>query len=366
MLPTSASLPAATAALAGRDLPRPGWLAALFTRRTLQHGGLWGLLYLANAVSVGLLMGALPENMICYGLRLPFMAAVCYLNLYWLLPRYYHPGQLVRYGLLLLAGVALFNLASMGLFSALWGAGWLRPTLRATVEFTAANFVFKGLAMLTIVALTTGLKLSKDHLVQKQQAAAAEKEFLATELALLKSQVQPHFFFNTLNNLYALTLKKSDQAPEVVLKLAELMSYLLYETQPERTLLAKELTYINAYIDLESLRFARPPVVDFQVRGDPQHLLIPPLLLLPFIENSFKHGLSSGEATVHITIELEVQPDRLALLVRNPCADVPPNARGLGLRNVKRRLDLLYAHAYTLRQERRHREFITHLELRTL
>lgn len=348
-----------------RAAGRPAWLLPLLARRVAQHLIFWGLLFLINAVSLGYFAGALLENVLCFGIRLPFVLAVCYLNLYVLLPAYYYRGHVPRYLALVVGSALLLNTLNLWVFQELMRAGWLPLSLTRDAAFTAANFVYKGFLLVTLVGLTAGIKLSKDHFVQKQKAEAIEKEHLATELALLKAQIQPHFFFNTLNNLYALTLKKSDQAPEVVLKLSELMSYVLYETDQERTALPKELAYIQSYIDLESLRFGRPLTVDFAVRGDCAPVLLPPLLLLPFIENSFKHSLGSPGPAVHIRIHLTLAGGRLRLLVVNPCADpAAPGSQGLGLRNVKRRLDLLYGRgAYTLRQTRAPRQFTTHLEL---
>ncbi|WP_082116318.1 sensor histidine kinase [Hymenobacter terrenus] len=343
---------------------RPAWLLLLLSRRLAQHIIFWSLLFLVNAVSIGYFAGALLENVLCFGIRLPFILAVCYLNLSVLLPAYYYKGHVLDYVALVVASALLLNALNLFVFQDLMRTGWLPVSLTRDAEFTAFNFVYKGFLMMTLVGLTSGIKLSKDHFVQKQKAESIEKEHLATELALLKSQIQPHFFFNTLNNLYALTLKKSDLAPEVVLKLSKLMSYVLYETDQERTSLPKELAYIQSYIDLESLRFSRPLTVDFTVSGNPEHVQLPPLLLLPFIENSFKHSIKSSGSAVHISIHVTLTEDRLCLLVSNPCTDhAASSSKGIGLRNVKRRLDLLYEQAYTLRQERAHQQFTTQLDL---
>ena len=351
-------------------LPAPSWpsrrpagLQPLLARRLVPHLVLWLLLFLINAVSIGYLSGTLVENVICFGVRLPFLLAVCYLNLYVLLPRYYYQSRFLSYLALVGASALVLNTLNLLAFQALMQKGWLPLRVAEEAQFTAVNFVYKGFFMLTILGLTAGIKLSKDHFGQKQKAESVEKERLATELALLKSQMQPHFFFNTLNNLYALTLKKSDLAPEVVLKLADLMSYVLYETDQERTALAKELAYIRSYIDLESLRFGRPLTVDFDVRGDCAPVQLPPLLLLPFIENSFKHSRNSLGPAVHIAIHLVLTPGRLSLRVSNPCADAPVGPGGIGLRNATRRLDLLYARAYTLTQTRDQQQFTTQLDL---
>ncbi|MDN5288511.1 MAG: hypothetical protein JWR38_4785 [Mucilaginibacter sp.] len=338
-----------------------------FTTRISYHIAFWVMLFLLNAVSEGYLTGALGNNIICFGVRLPFLLAVVYFNLYVLLPAYYYKGKLTPYlGWLLLCALGV-NAINLLFFGVLMKAGILPLALKAESQFTAFSFIGKEFFMITVVGLSTGIKLSKDHFLQRQKAEMMEKEQLATELSLLKSQLQPHFFFNTLNNLYALTLKKSDLAPEVVLKLSDFMGYVLYETDQEKTSLMKEISYIQSYIDLESLRFGVRPEVIFEISGKCENIHLPPLLLLPFIENSFKHSLSSAAPEVKILIELKVYSDKLSLVVVNPCAEPIPTAKkGIGLRNVKRRLDLIYDQSYQLFQERAHNQFTTKLEIQLL
>jgi LytS/YehU family sensor histidine kinase len=141
---------------------------------------------------------------------------------------------------------------------------------------------------------------------------------LKNELEFLKSQIQPHFFFNTLNNLYSLTLKKSDLAPEVVVKLSDLMSYMLYESDSLETTLRKEVEHIKNYLDLEGLRFGKRLHLNFDIIGEVDKKKIPPLLLLPFIENAFKHGTSHETGEIHLKIELNILHDKLVFGVTNP------------------------------------------------
>lgn len=333
--------------------------------RIYYHIAFWLVLFLLSAVSQGYLTGHLEYNIICFGLRLPFIAGVVYFNLYYLLPVFYYKGKLILYITVLLATALLANALNLYIFGLLWKWSLIPIALKADAQFTAFSYIGKEVFMITVVILSTGIKLSKDYFLQKQKAEQVENEQLKTELSLLKSQLQPHFFFNTLNNLYALTLKKSDLAPEVVLKLSDFMSYVLYETDLEKTSLKKEINYIQNFIDLESLRFGVSPKVVFEINNFTEDIYLPPLLLLPFIENSFKHSPKSATSGIEIFIRLEVSQNKIELTVINPCSAVlnPEQKGGIGLRNVMRRLDLTYGQSYTLLQERKDNKFITQLQI---
>ncbi|RUT67913.1 histidine kinase [Flavobacterium cupreum] len=344
---------------------RTNYFTSAFTVRIYYHIAFWIMLFLLTAVSQGYLTGALKYNIICFGIRLPFIAAVVYFNLYLLLPLFYYKGKLIFYVTLFILSALFTNAFNLFIFGILMKSGILPTALKADSQFTAFSFIGKEIFMITVMVLTTGIKLSKDYFLQRQKAEEMEREQLTTELSFLKSQLQPHFFFNTLNNLYALTLKKSDLAPEVVLKLSDFMSYVLYETDQEKTSLKKEISYIQNFIDLESLRFGVSPKVIFEINAQSEDIYLPPLLLLPFIENSFKHSPKSATANIEITIQLQICKNVLDLTVINPSSEVFNQTKkgGIGLRNVKRRLDLTYGQSYTLFQERKNNQFITKLHI---
>lgn len=336
-----------------------------FTIRIFYHLSFWFLLFLLTAVSQGYLTGSLKYNIICFGLRVPFIAAVVYFNLYFLLPKFYYKGRLALYVIIVLLAALLTNAVNLFLFGLLMKWSLIPPSLKADSQFTAFSFIGKEIFMITVIVLTTGIKLSKDYFLQMRKAEQIEKEQLTTELSLLKSQLQPHFFFNTLNNLYALTLKKSDLAPEVVLKLSDFMSYVLYETDLEKTSLKKEILYIQNFIDLETLRFGVKPKVVFEINDFSEDVFLPPLLLLPFIENSFKHSPKTAASNIEIKINLFVTDTVLDLMVVNPYSEIFDQKKkgGIGLRNVIRRLDLTYGKAYKLSQKSENNQFITNLKI---
>jgi sensor histidine kinase YesM len=185
----------------------------------------------------------------------------------------------------------------------------------------------------------------------QQMAEQLEKEKLAAELKLLKSQINPHFLFNTLNNLYVLTMNSSSKAPLMVHKLSELMSYMLYDSNQVEVPLDKEIQYIRNYIDLEKIRYGERLDVTLNIYGCSEGIMVAPLLILPFVENSFKHGARNQLHDSWIHIDIEVQHDNLILKVENSKPDFQierHTTSGLGLNNVKRRLDHLYRERYVL------------------
>ena len=190
-----------------------------------------------------------------------------------------------------------------------------------------------------------------------QQQKGTQKlieERLQAELKFLKAQVHPHFLFNTLNNLYALTLKQSKDAPEVVLKLSDLLNYMLYDCSADSILLKKEVKLLKDYIDLERIRYGNQLTVNVNIKGQLGSIHLSPLLLLPFVENAFKHGVSEALDESWIDIDLTVGKENLTLKVENSKSMLESEQdrfeykKGIGLTNVKRRLEILYPEAYEL------------------
>ena len=160
------------------------------------------------------------------------------------------------------------------------------------------------------VALVSTIKLTADWIFERKRTEQLREVQLRTELKFLRTQLQPHFFFNTLNNLYALTLTKSDDAPRLVIKLSDLMQYVLYEVNSSKASLLKEINHINNYIDIEYLRFKDRVETEMDITGDIEDVEVPPLLFLSFIENCFKHGLVDNES---IKIKMSFKMVRSAL-----------------------------------------------------
>jgi two-component system, LytTR family, sensor kinase len=208
------------------------------------------------------------------------------------------------------------------------------------------QFLYNNLITLLLVSATgLGLRFAKKIQETERLRKEAEKEKLNTELVLLKSQIHPHFFFNTLNNIYALTEAGSADASKAILKLSRLMRYVIYESETETTMLSKEIDFLKNYIDLMRLRLTGKVTLDVRFPDDYTDTEIQPLLFITFIENAFKHGISYNSPSF-ISIVLNVSSDNIEFLCRNSIIDIPDEIReertGLGLENVKKRLDMLY------------------------
>lgn len=192
-----------------------------------------------------------------------------------------------------------------------------------------------------------------DWLKGQNQKQELRNETLQSELKFLKSQINPHFLFNTLNSLYALTLKKSDLAPEIVLRLSEMMRYMLYECNEKQVPLEKEVNYLMNYLELEKLRHGAKLDVNLKVAGSMNYQKIAPLMFIPFVENSFKHGVSHHIAKGFVNINISADDQLLDMTIENSKTPTMPSTSlkksgGIGLANIKRRLELLYPDQYQL------------------
>lgn len=178
----------------------------------------------------------------------------------------------------------------------------------------------------------------------QQRLQKSEKEKSAAQLNFLKSQINPHFLFNTLNGIYALTLEKSDKAPEAVVKLSQMMRYVLNESKPERVALIKDLEYLKDFVDLQKMRLGETINIHFTVEGDAGDKTIAPLLLIPFVENAFKHGILP-DGVSDIDIRIQITGTALYLTVKNNFSKNTQNTAensGVGIENARTRLNLLY------------------------
>jgi LytS/YehU family sensor histidine kinase len=189
------------------------------------------------------------------------------------------------------------------------------------------------------------------HWVKKQQEwLQAEKEKVTAELQLLKAQVHPHFLFNTLNNIYSFSLTNSPKTPELILKLSSLLSYMLYDCKAEQVLLEKEIEVMKDYVDLERERYGNKMEISWNVAGEVEGKYTAPLLLLPFLENAFKHGTSEQLEKPWLSVDLVVKQNSVKCKVANSKNEfVPVSQHGIGIENVKKRLAFLYPGKHELK-----------------
>ncbi|MBK6365117.1 MAG: histidine kinase [Saprospiraceae bacterium] len=279
-----------------------------------------------------------------------FYSFVAYFNISFLFKKYITDGRLwVHFLILLITAAVLTPIKTIILFFLSPGD----PTYQADVIDTQ---FFTFLFLFLVGASATIYRIMQEWLIQQGEKKELESQNLQSELKLLKSQINPHFLFNTLNSLYALTLKKSDQAPEIVLKLSEMMRYMLYECNEKEVFLEKEINYMHNYLELEKLRHGAKMDINFEVIGDLKDQKIAPLLLMPFIENSFKHGINTQLNTGFVSLVIHVNDGELTMNLKNSKAPSLPKIKdkksgGIGLTNVKRRLQILYPKTHELKIE---------------
>jgi two-component system, LytTR family, sensor kinase len=183
------------------------------------------------------------------------------------------------------------------------------------------------------------------------QSLKLQMENLNLELAFLKAQINPHFLFNTLNNVYSLALHKSDRTADVILKLSDLMRYTLYESNTAMVSLSEDIKFFENYVELERIRHSSKVTITYEVHGDYENLSIAPLIVFPFIENAFKHGLHASAGRSWVIMKLTVKDGVLSVSIRNSkhaSRKNGSNVGGIGISNTKKRLDLLYANRHTL------------------
>jgi two-component system, LytTR family, sensor kinase len=202
-----------------------------------------------------------------------------------------------------------------------------------------------------ITGFSLGLRVVEKFSEHEKLRKDLEREKLQSELLFLKYQVSPHFFFNTLNNIYSLIEIHTGDAQKAVLQLSKMMRYLLYETQPEKTLISTEIDFILNYIELMRLRLTEKVTLNIFFPKITEDFLVPPLLFIPFVENAFKHGISNRD-TSFINISMHIEDQNIELRVQNSIANIAFNEAevktGIGLENVKKRLKLLYNEKYSL------------------
>ncbi len=216
-------------------------------------------------------------------------------------------------------------------------------------------FPFMGLRNLTscflFLAIGTSIRVTEQWYSDDKKRKESENQKLIAELSFLKSQINPHFFFNTLNSIYSLAIRKSEKTPEALIKLSELMRFLIYDSEKEFVPLKRELDYIKNYVELQKLRLMDNVTVDYRIEGYYHDKELEPMLLLPFIENAFKHGIDSIKKC-HIGISVKITDSFLTLSVENPVVrNVKSSNReqgGIGLVNSQKRLDLLYGSNHQL------------------
>ncbi len=327
--------------------------------RPVYHGLFWLVLFLVmfnNGAQAQVSQWFTISNEL---IGLSFYAVLVYFNLLYLIPNYLARHAIIYFGLVLASCAMLTPIEVLVLYLKLPSQSQFRVHL---VEQQLNIFM----GNVVVVIVSTVLRVIMDWWRYQNEKQVLLTQTIQSELRFLKSQINPHFLFNTLNNLYALTLRKSDKAPEIVLKLSEIMRYMLYECNERRVLLSKEVQYINNYLDLERLRQPKEADIHFTVEGHISEQMVAPLLFVPFLENSFKHGLNTHtQGGGFVRLRLQVQGEDMEFTIENSKADnLPrhnhPRSGGIGLQNLQQRLNIIYPENHNLIiQDEPHRYAVT-------
>ncbi|WP_439506886.1 sensor histidine kinase [Sediminibacterium sp.] len=227
---------------------------------------------------------------------------------------------------------------------------------------------FNTVLFLLVITFGACIEVVRRWLQTEQNRKETEHERINTELSFLKSQVNPHFFFNTLNNIYSLAIVKSDKTAHAVLKLSAIMRYILTETERNLVPLENEVSFIHNYIELQQVRLTEKVQVNFTIEGNSAPLLVAPLIFIPFVENAFKYGVSTKENS-SIDITLKITDHTIYFYAKNFIVQSENNLMentGIGINNVKRRLSLLYPEKYTLSNITENGYYIVNLSINTL
>lgn len=288
-----------------------------------------------------------------YGILSVTIATMAYLlavygNAAWLIPRYYQAGRRSLYFLfssIFLAGLVGGRMYVEQLV--------LRPVHNTFYNFSLAHFSFVFITVFIAFMFGALLRITIDyiHLLRKQEEMRHQQ--LASELNLLKAQVQPHFLFNTLNNIYYLAYTKNDKTAEVVAKLSDIMRYFVDEAPLERVPLRTEIEFLKNYIELEQIRMLHQAALSFDPGGINDAQLIPPMLLIPLVENIFKHGIDKSMPQNEVRISLRQEGQYLQFTTSNSHYQQEHNGKGgVGLSNLRKRLTLLFGNDFTLTTEK--------------
>ena len=342
---------------------------ATYEIRTVHHVVFWLIYFTFNFLRWGSYYNDYLYSLKSNLLGFPIHITLTYFTVYFLIPKFIFKRKFITFILVLITSIFLMVVVKYLLtFFLISYDVW--PEGPETHSLTLNYTVVMMLGELYVITFASSIKLTMDWLREIGHVAELEKEQLETELRFLRAQISPHFFFNTLNNIYSLSLEKSEQTPETIIKLSDLMRYVLYETKENEQSLQKEIVFIKNYLDLEKIRYSENLQLEFEVIGNPKGKKIAPMLLIHFIENAFKHGANKNIGAVKISIQLEIDEKFLCFRIRN----TKPNKRaespkkkvgGIGLSNVEKRLKLRYAEdEYKLGIYETLDEFVVNLRLK--
>jgi len=310
----------------------------------LFHGLLWLGILLTQTFLIGggeNILETIPKS----GIIVLGQMLLVYSNTQWLFPAFYLKKKHALYFILGLLLILAVSYGVQELIEYFYPRGRFRSLRKISTLTKSWYFLGRSFPLFMAFLLSTLLQVTRLFAIKEKESVQLRSEKLETELKFLRSQTNPHFLFNALNNIYTLTLIKSDKAPDYLLVLSDMLRYMLYECNAPRVRLEKEIGYIRHFISLNLLKDSRGLNVNFECGEIPEHLEIAPMLLIPLVENAFKHSKFEDKANGWININLKVSGESLHLYVQNSLpgkAHSTDHTGGIGLANVRRQLELIY------------------------
>jgi two-component system, LytTR family, sensor kinase len=335
-----------------------------FEIKLQNHFWFWGVYFLLNFLRWGAYFNdyeySFKSNLVEFALHIPLV----YFNLFVLVPQFVLKSKYFKYALSLVMSLMVVYLLKTAMTYYIVSENIWPEANRDYQPFEINHIVAVCIGELYVLAMASSIYLTLTWLKERDRNRALREEQFKIKLKYLKNQIQPHFFFNTLNNLYALSLESSDKVPNVIIKLSKLMEYVLYDIQGSKSVpLIKEIDYIQNYIEIEKLRF-EDVEVHVNLESNIDEVNVPPLLFISLIENAFKHG-GLHNNRLKIKINCKVIGNFLRFEIINNFVHSPSfmNSKGIGLTNTKKRLKLIFKNNYTLEHQVKFNYYIIRLQI---
>ncbi len=329
---------------------------ALFSNRIINHILFWVAAIGILAYHGSLFGGTFGDNLIELLAMLPSKMAAAYLLVYFLIPRFIYQRKWILFLLFFIASAYLLSvlarLSIIHIAEPILHHDGYDESLWEVIADPVYLLKVYVVSLYIPAFILFSLKLTKDRFQQENKILNLEKEKSSAELNFLKAQMNPHFLFNTLNNIYALAKEKSDQAPEMIMQLSEILDYTIYECNQDIVHISKEWELIENYVEIQRPRYAEQLVVSMQKRVDDDEAKVAPLILITLVENAFKHTLISPKSKPTIKINLSVKGGKLDFEVFNTKSTSHSKKvgkkKGIGVQNLKRQLENIYPEQYNL------------------
>ena len=336
-----------------------------FDIKLQNHFWFWGLYFVLNFLRWGSYFNdyeySLKSNIIEFALHIPLV----YFNLFVLIPKYVIKSKYYKYTVALFLSLIIVYLLKTGLTYYIISENIWPEANRAYKPFEVNHIIAVCIGELYVLAMASSIYLTLTWLKERDLNKTLREDQFKIKLKYLKNQIQPHFFFNTLNNLYALSLESSDKVPDVILKLSHLMEYVLYDIKGDELVpLIKEIDYLQNYIEIEKLRFENIDV-SINIESNIDDVKVPPLLFITLVENAFKHGgLDNQNLKIKINCKVIYGTVLRFEVLNNIVLPQKTNLKnGIGLRNTKKRLKLIFKKKYTLEHKIKFNYYIVSLQI---